>query len=75
MKSVVRLSAAQSKIWDALDPKEWKSAYELGVGLRTLDALHKKGLAHRKYEVGAFFTPRAATLYRKAYGVGPEKRK
>ena len=42
----------------------WKCPYELRESIGTLDSLVRKGLAIRKYGMGARFMPRNETYYK-----------
>lgn len=45
--------------------KNWRSSYELGISLNTLQALEKRGLIRSKHNLGSMFSPRTAILWRK----------
>ena len=65
-----KLSETQLKAMGKLHKVAFLSAYELQVGINTLDALVSRGLAERKLEKhGYMFSPRTATCYRLAPGV------
>ena len=59
----MKLSKAQQKAIKKMSGK-WQTAYELQIGLNTLDALHAKQLADRKLEQGYTAFPRTSILYR-----------
>ena len=58
-----KLSKAQQEARSKLTD-EWQSAYGLQVGLRTLYALERWGLAESQYYSGSCFSPRARIGWR-----------
>ena len=59
-----KLSPAQERAMAFL-ASEWRGSYDLGIGLNTLDALVRKGLADRKVLVGSSFLPHHRIKYRR----------
>ena len=62
---MIKLTPTQTKAYDDLTPK-FRSAYQIGHGIPTLDALVRKGYAVKKVRPGASFPgmARSQTLYR-----------
>lgn len=60
-----KLPKTQQKALAGMYVGIWYSAYELGVSIATLNALHRKNLVERRSDIGASFSPRTAVEYRK----------
>lgn len=60
----IKLSPAQERAMAFLT-SEWQGSYALGVGLNTLNALVRKGLAERKAVDGSWFQPHHMIKYRR----------
>ncbi len=61
----MKLTPAQALALSKITSK-WRSAYEIGAGLNTLNALAKKGglVERRTTSLGSLFSPRTANKYR-----------
>ena len=60
----MKLSKAQERAKSKLT-SEWRSAYEIGESLSTLNALSRMGLAHKKTDrLGAMYSPRTANHFK-----------
>jgi hypothetical protein len=60
-----KLTPLQAEALERLT-REWQSAYGLRSRLDTLDALVRRGLAERSYEIGSIAFPHTSTKYRRA---------
>ena len=62
---VKKLSSAQEAALIKMSITEWKSAYEIGASIATLDALVRKGKARKSTGggLGMMFSPRTAAKY------------
>ncbi len=60
-----KLTPLQAETLERLTNK-WESSYGLQARLDTLDALVKRGLAERKYELGSMAFPHSSIKYRRA---------
>lgn len=61
----VVLTALQKQALAKLVRIEWRSAYSIGVSLKTLDELYSKGYAERIVGIGAYYSPRTAIQFRR----------
>ena len=60
-----KLSNAQTVALMKMSTTEWRSAYDLGVSMATLDALVRKGKAKKTTggNLGMMFSPRTCAKY------------
>jgi len=63
--NIVELSKPQKKALQLLSYVEWKSTYELKVGMNTLKSLVSLGLAESRNDLGAISFPLTGVKYRK----------
>jgi len=59
----MKLSKAQEKAMKVLSDK-WQSSYTMGIGLKTLEALERKGLVQSVGGVGSIFSPTTVIKWR-----------
>lgn len=61
----IALSKSQVLAVEKLSKDEYKTAYDVGCSLSTLNALVKKGLADKKTDnIGYMFSPRISNHYK-----------
>lgn len=61
----MRLSRAQTRVLNQMEPNKWYSAYTLQCSVATLEAMRRKGFVRMKMRLGALFSPRVNILFQK----------
>ena len=67
------LSKIQKETLDKMEVGMTYCAYDLGVSVRTLDALVKRGLLTKKMGLGSMFAPRIEIGYSKVAPIPAQK--
>jgi hypothetical protein len=61
-----KLSPAQKRVLDKMEPGVWRSRYGLGCSIATLNALCRKGFVEKRNELPvSLFFPRIGIKYRR----------
>ncbi len=64
MKVQVQLTPTQIKTIGKMKKEIWYSAYDLQVGVNTLNALHSKGVVNKQTHPGYIWSPRTSLQFR-----------
>ena len=63
---MTKITQIQKRTFEKLSETEWRSSYEIGESLKTLQELAKKKMVKTKYELGSGFSPRTAILWKRS---------
>lgn len=63
-----KLSKRQKEAIEKMKDGEWHSAYDLQVGINTLEALVRKGFVRTRYQLGSMAFPHNASKWQLVQG-------
>ena len=64
MKVQIELTPTQIKTVEKMKKGIWYSAYDLRVGVNTLNALYSKGVVNKRVHPGYIWSPRTSLRFR-----------